>query len=187
MNVPERILAAGVTLLHEQGLAALTQPRIAKAAGVSQSHLTYYFPTRNELLLAIAEHSVDQALSQQLAKPAADPAQALAAAMRFLPRVRMLLGLVVAADQDPALRDALVRLIAHVRHSIGQLLAHLGYQPEAPQVLVFHAAVVGLAVMHLGRQSPESEQELETGLAQLLALLPHPFLPHPSLPGRSSP
>ena len=33
-----------VTLLHEQGLAALTQPRIAKAAGVSQSHLTYYFP-----------------------------------------------------------------------------------------------------------------------------------------------
>ncbi|HJW02258.1 MAG TPA: TetR/AcrR family transcriptional regulator [Azospira sp.] len=186
MNVPERILAAGVTLLHEQGLAALTQPRIAKAAGVSQSHLTYYFPTRNELLLAIAEHSVDQALalqlSQPLAKPAADPAQALATAMRFLPRVRMLLGLVVAADQDPALRDALVRLIAHVRHSIGQLLAHLGYQPDAPQVLVFHAAVVGLAVMNLGRQSPESEQELETGLAQLLTLLPHP-----SQPGRSSP
>jgi len=174
MSVKQRLLTAGLTLLHEQGLAALTQPRIAKAAGVSQSHLTYYFPTRNELLLAIAEHSVDQALSQHLGAPQSNPAQTLAAAMRFLPRVRMLLSLVAAADQEPSLRDAVSRLVAHVRQSIAQLLEHLGYELEASQVLVFHAAIVGLAVMHLGRQSAEAEAELETGLKQLLSLLPHP-------------
>lgn len=177
MSVKQRLLAAGVTLLHEQGLAALTQPRIAKAAGVSQSHLTYYFPTRNELLLAIAEQSVNDALARQLGSPEADPAQALAAAMRFLPRVRMLLGLVAAADQEPSLREAVSRLVDHVRQSIAQLLSHLGYAPEAPQVLVFHAAIVGLAVMNLGRQSPQSEAELAVGLRQLLALLPHPTAP----------
>lgn len=182
MSVKQRLLAAGVTLLHEQGLAALTQPRIAKAAGVSQSHLTYYFPTRNELLLAIAEHSVDQALSRQLASPGNDPVQTLAAAMGFLPRVRMLLGLVAAADQEPPLRDAVGRLVAHVRHSLAQLLSHLGYRLEASQVLVFHAAVVGLAVMNLGRQSPASEQELESGLHELLALLPPPSLPRRNAP-----
>jgi len=106
-----------------------------------------------------------------------DPAQALAAAMRFLPRVRMLLGLVAAADQEPSLREAVSRLVDHVRQSIAQLLSHLGYAPEAPQVLVFHAAIVGLAVMNLGRQSPQSEAELAVGLRQLLALLPHPTAP----------
>jgi len=174
MSVKERLLDAGLTLLHEQGLAALTQPRIAKAAGVSQSHLTYYFPTRDELLLAIAEHSVDQALSRQLGGAGGDPVQALAGAMRFLPRVRMLLGLVSAADQEPALREAVGRLVDHVRQSIALLLTHLDYRLDQTQVLVFHAAVVGLAVMHLGRQSAVSEAELEKGLQQLLALLPHP-------------
>lgn len=174
MSVKQRILEAGVALLHEQGLGALTQPRIAKAAGTSQSHLTYYFPTRNALLLAIAEHSVDQALAQQTAMPAADPVQGLASAIRFLPRVRMLLGLVAAADLEPQLRPALARLIEHIRASLAQRLAHLGYRLAAPQVLVVHATLVGLAVMNLGRQSTESEQEIAAGMAQILALLPAP-------------
>lgn len=174
MTVKQRLLEAGVTLLYEQGLSALTQPRIAKAAGVSQSHLTYYFPNRAELLLAIAEHSVDQALERHLTTPGEDPAVALAQAMRFLPRVRMMLGLVAAADQDPAIRATLGRLVSHVRSSLARLLTFLGYSMDATPVLVFHAAIIGLAIMNLGRQSPESEQEIDAGLRQLLSLLPPP-------------
>lgn len=180
MGVKQRVLAAGAGLLHEQGLAALTQPRIAKAAGVSQSHLTYYFPTRNDLLLAIAEYSVDQALAQPPLEPGADPARALAAAVRYLPRVRMLLGLVVAADQEAGLREALGRLVVHVREAVARLLTRLGYQADDTQVVLFHAAVVGLAVLNLGRQSPASEADVEAGLGALLALLPRP-----AEPGRS--
>jgi AcrR family transcriptional regulator len=55
-NVQDRrkeILGAGVTILREQGLAGLTQPRVAAKTGLRQSHLTYYYPTRADLLTAV--------------------------------------------------------------------------------------------------------------------------------------
>lgn len=170
-EVRQRLLDAGVSVLEAQGFAALTQPRVAKAAGVSQSHLTYYFPTRGELLLAIAEYSVDQAIGGTPAAPPADPLKALATSVAYLPRVRMMLGLMAAADQDAQLRPAVTRLIAHVRASVAKMLDRIGCPAEPPQVLVFHAAVAGLAVLNLGRQSAHSRAEIEQGLGQLLALL----------------
>lgn len=174
MSVRDRLLDAGVSLLRDQGASALTQPRIAAAAGVSQSHLTYYFPTRDALLLAIAEHSVDQELQRATADSSGHPAERLAQAARFLPRVRMMLGLVASGDRDPAIRPAFARLATHVREALGQLLAHHGYTVSAPQVVVVHAALVGLAIMNLGRQDATSDADVELGLRQLLALLPHP-------------
>ena len=50
VGVRERIIAAAVQLLHEQGINALTQTKVSHLAGVRQSHLTYYFPTRTDLL-----------------------------------------------------------------------------------------------------------------------------------------
>ena len=50
MNVKDAILDASVALLKDKGIAALTQPQVAKAAGIKQSHLTYYFPTREDLV-----------------------------------------------------------------------------------------------------------------------------------------
>jgi AcrR family transcriptional regulator len=54
MDVRERLLEAALRLLAESGAHELTQPKVAKAAGVRQSHLTYYFPTRGELLQEVA-------------------------------------------------------------------------------------------------------------------------------------
>ena len=59
-----------MALLKERGIAALTQPQVAAAAGVKQSHLTY-FPTRADLLLGIAEASIESTmadLAQRLEK-----------------------------------------------------------------------------------------------------------------------
>jgi AcrR family transcriptional regulator len=50
-----RILTAGVEVLHTEGFAALTQQAVAEKAGVRQSHITYYFPTRLDLLQATAQ------------------------------------------------------------------------------------------------------------------------------------
>jgi hypothetical protein len=41
-------LQAAVELIKTQGFSALTQSGVAKLAGVRQSHLTYYFPTRSD-------------------------------------------------------------------------------------------------------------------------------------------
>lgn len=169
MSVKQRILQAGVALLHDEGYAALSQPRIAKAAGVSQSHLTYYFPTRAELLLALAEHSVAQL--QQTAGGAPQPA-ALVAGGGFLPRVRMLLSLVLAADQDAALRPTVAQLVQQVRAMLRQWLAAAGYAPSEAQLVALHGSLIGLGLLNLGRQSAASAAEIETGLQAMLALLP---------------
>src|SRR5690242_11685644 len=60
MEVRERILDAALGLLAESGAHSLTQPKVARAAGVRQSHLTYYFPTRGELLQEVARHSIEK-------------------------------------------------------------------------------------------------------------------------------
>jgi len=176
MSVKARILDAGVGLLHTQGIAALTQPRIAKAAGVSQSHLTYYFPTRNQLLIAIAESSIEGLLGQ-LRLPAGGAgdelalAERLATLIRHQPQVRMLLGLIVAADEEPGLREALRGFVPRMRKRVAALLRHNGKATTPQQTLLFHAAVVGLAVMNLARQTDESAADIHAGLAELLRLL----------------
>jgi len=60
MDVRERLLEAALKLLAESGAHELTQPRVAKAEGVRQSHLTYYFPTRADLLQESARYSIEK-------------------------------------------------------------------------------------------------------------------------------
>ncbi len=153
----------------------LTQPRIAKAAGVSQSHLTYYFPTRNRLLLAIAETAVEQVVDGLSVATAGGGPNDLAQQLgELLPRqapVRVLLGLIVAADSEPELRDALSGLIGRVRARFAELLGARGFHVTSDQLLVVHAALVGLAVMNLARQSDASLDEVHRGVAEVLRLV----------------
>src|SRR2546423_7215859 len=107
MDVRDRILEAALGLLAESGAHELTQPRVSRAAGVRQSHLTYYFPTRADLLQAVARHSIE-ALAARLQKPKrtrrAPLSDELASAAADKGRVRVMLGLVSAADRHPGLK-----------------------------------------------------------------------------------
>ncbi|MCB1917202.1 MAG: TetR/AcrR family transcriptional regulator [Rhodocyclaceae bacterium] len=170
MNTRLRILEAGTALLTDEGLAALTQPRIARAAGLRQSHITYYFPTRADLLLALAEHTVDQALTGVETRHEEMPG-ALRDGAAYLPRVRMLASLVLAADRDPALRPVVDRLVAHLRDALGAVLRALGHAGTDAQALTLQATLTGLALLNLGRQNPYSARDIETGLATVLHAL----------------
>jgi AcrR family transcriptional regulator len=64
-----RILTAGVEVLHSEGFASLTQQAVAQKAGVRQSHVTYYFPTRLDLLQATA-HFGCESMMQPIANAA---------------------------------------------------------------------------------------------------------------------
>lgn len=179
MSVKQNILKAGLALLKDQGFAALTQPQVAKAAGCKQSHLTYYFPTRNDLLLAIAEYSVDATLAELSKRIAEQPhRQTLSSVIvhniiEGLPP-RALLGLIVAADNDPAIRQQLSRLIDQVRATIKRALEKSGLDSDADATLLFHAVVIGLAVMHQAQQSEKSAQEIQAGIDAVIdTLTPH--------------
>ncbi len=59
----QEIIEAGLATLREHGYAGFTQPRVATRAGLRQSHLTYYYPTRVDLLTAVARAAVDRQLA----------------------------------------------------------------------------------------------------------------------------
>ncbi|MCZ2174899.1 MAG: hypothetical protein LC110_10250, partial [Burkholderiales bacterium] len=140
------------------------------------SHLTYYFPKRGDLLLGIAEHSITKVmatLAERLAQRAPQTALAdtLAEAMVSGVPPRLMVGLVVAADADPAIRERLRDLVRGIRDNIAMLLSKAGLTsiPEAP--LLFHASVVGLALLYQARLNQEAAREVQQGIAAMLRLL----------------
>ena len=56
------IINASLAVLKASGYAGFTQPRVAAEVGLRQSHLTYYFPTRVDLLAAVARVAIDRQL-----------------------------------------------------------------------------------------------------------------------------
>ncbi|WP_113907027.1 TetR/AcrR family transcriptional regulator [Aliidiomarina celeris] len=56
----EHILSAAKTVLETVGFAGFSTPRVAKQAGISQGNLTYYFPNRDDLVLAVADSIVEE-------------------------------------------------------------------------------------------------------------------------------
>ncbi len=175
MSTRQNIIQAGVELLQTQGIAALTQPRVARAAGVSQGNLTYHFSTRNDLLLAVAEAAIESLLAH-LKDAASDPAgvdlgTALGTVMPRQAPVRVMLGLIVAADDHPELRVALDGLVTRVRTGITGLLAAQGISETDEHALLAHATLVGLAVMNQARQNAASAADIVCGTNALLALL----------------
>jgi len=179
LNVKDAILDASVALLKDKGIAALTQPQVARAAGIKQSHLTYYFPTRADLLLGVAEHSISVTMAQvgtrlrDHAEPATIASVVADLMISGIPP-RLIIGLIVAADAEPGIRESLDRFIKTVRERMRDVLASAGLAANAPAVLLFHATIVGLAVMHQARLSPESAREIKDGVAAILQLLAPP-------------
>ena len=161
-GVRERILHAAIAVLGESGLQQLTQPQIAERAGVRQSHLTYYFPTRQELLEAVTARVVDGIASGvrhavgDEREPDHGPMLArLAAAVGEHAHMRMFLGLIVEADGDPTLRGLLVGGMRRLETVLADVLGGADATERARLVL---AAVWGLGLYRfLVRPSPKSD------------------------------
>jgi AcrR family transcriptional regulator len=165
-DVRTRILQAAVALLADHGVGELSQPKVARAAGVRQSHLTYYFPTRADLLLAVAGHSIDT-LTTGLAQAARDGsltagtlAPALVAGASDKRRARIMLGLAVTAAEDAQLRKRFREFIPTIRERIAALLAQLGITVDPDTLAACHSMLIGAAVLNLARDNASSREEL---------------------------
>jgi AcrR family transcriptional regulator len=175
-DVRTRILESALALLGAGGVAALTQPKVSRAAGVSQSHLTYYFPTRAELLLAVARHAIGrvmarlhEAVAQGGAARVERGAGVLAGALSDKRNIRVMLGLVVASDEDRKIKASLRRFVADVRGVLRAELRAMGAEPDEAAVAGLHAIAVGLAVLNLARDNAGSRRELEVILRRSIA------------------
>jgi AcrR family transcriptional regulator len=177
MEVRERILDAALALLARGGAAELTQPRVARAAGIRQSHLTYYFPTRDALLQAVADRSID-ALAATLMRAArrgrlgSDTLpRALARAITDKGRTRTMLALVGTADRDPEVRKRLRRFIGEARARLGGVVRAAGGPGQPEDIAFLHTLLVGCAVLHLARDDAAARREATTVLKRGAAVL----------------
>jgi AcrR family transcriptional regulator len=57
-----RILEHAATLIYAHGVHATNNERLRRAAGVSGSQLTHYFPTKQSLVMAVIDWQADQVL-----------------------------------------------------------------------------------------------------------------------------
>jgi AcrR family transcriptional regulator len=170
MNVRGRILEAALGLLAESGAHELTQPKVARAAGVRQSHLTYYFPTRGELLQEVARHSIEK-LAGQLAHRRGSLADGIAAGAADKRRSRVMLGLVAAADRDPAIKRRMRRFVSELRRRMAPVLAAGGLEADDESVAFFHAVIVGCAVLQLARDNAGARAEARAVLKKAAACI----------------
>jgi len=60
----QRLMAATEEIMREDGYAAATSRRVAERAGVRSALVYYYFPTMDDLFLAVLSDSGDQALER---------------------------------------------------------------------------------------------------------------------------
>lgn len=155
-NVRGRILDAAVELLRKSGVKKLAQPQVAREAGVPQGHLTYYFPRKIDLLLAVAERFVAsvQGEIEQLRATGTDGAPIRQAiGLDFArgmivdrERTRMLLGLVTEADNEEAVTEPVVRGARLMRTMVARALDR---HPEDPDVWLTLAMLWGLGVQQM--------------------------------------
>ncbi len=171
----QQIVDAGLATLREHGYAGFTQPRVAARAGLRQSHLTYYHPTRLDLLAVVGRAAVDRqlaAVDAMLGGGGSSPeavARAIAELITQHGNTRVLMALAQAGDEEPRLRELFRELadgiVARVARSV---LRH--HDPAAAEGLarLLHAIAVGLAVVDLATGRPDGTQRaagvLETAL-----------------------
>lgn len=163
MDVRDRILEAALGLLAESGAQELTQPKVSKAAGVRQSHLTYYFPTITDLLQAVARRSLDtlakEVYGTRAGKRPPSLADALARGAADKRRVRMMLGLANAADRDASLKPRMRAFVKELRGRVAGLLRAGGVEADDEEVAFMHTVIVGAAVLQFARDNAEARKE----------------------------
>ena len=170
-----KIVEAAIAVLRELGYSGLTQPRVAERAGMRQSHLTYYFPTRLALLAAAARAAVDAqlaALDQLLdgTSPRA-AAESLARLLMRSENTRLLMALAEAADKEPELRVLFLELSDGVAKRAAGLFEELNVTPPDNAVLLLHAVTVGLAVLNLATGRPDGQAKAADTLETAISLL----------------
>lgn len=169
------IIEAGLALLRDQGYAGFTQPRVAAKAGLRQSHLTYYFPTRADLLKAVARAAVERQLAaadRLLDNSSREAAAASIARLTSQPEnTRVLLALVAAAEQEPAVRDLFRELAAGMTRHGQDMLDALQAKPVAEAAYLLYALSVGLAVVTMATGQPGGEARCSSALSTVLDLL----------------
>ena len=188
----EKILTAASELLLTEGFSALTQQAVAARAGVRQSHVTYYFPTRNDLLRATAQFGVETLLDPTALANATAVDQPSLASFRTLLMpdksdrqwFRLMTGLLIASDEDESIRPWLREFDERILQKLAAGFAAVGVAITVDQQHFLHAAFIGALHLDMQEQSDESFARVERTVAMALDMV---LPPAPSLYEKTKP
>jgi AcrR family transcriptional regulator len=167
-DIRQRIILAVLQIIGADGIAALTNRRIASAAGVSLGSITYHFATQYELLRESLRYFVDEetrrftALAEQhcdnvTIEQASQLVGQVAGATDFNNEHIAPFELYIQAGRDPRLRAAAAECFAAYDRLATKILAGLGV-PDAEQAAgPTVALVVGLQLRRLATGSTSDE------------------------------
>jgi AcrR family transcriptional regulator len=161
-NTRERILLAATAVLNDEGYGALTQSRVAERAGLRQSHITYYFPARVDLLLETAAYSCNAMLDAMTR--AIDVGELTLENFREIlisdvsdrRFARLMCGLIASSDEDPRIKRWLADFEDSNRRRLLALFGKIGLDVSLTEVECFHAAYVGAVMLDMAEATPES-------------------------------
>ena len=171
-----KIMDAGVRCLAEFGYAATSTPLVAQLAKVSRGSLLHQFPTKVDLILAIAEHAARSQgtfiREQVMARPAGrerfvEGVEAVWQALRR-PEAVALTEVMVAARSDPELADRYPAFAGAVEAAMhrgrARMAEGIGAPERTPEIdALAHltlAALRGLAMetVFLGRPTADADK-----------------------------
>jgi AcrR family transcriptional regulator len=155
------VLSAALQLLIARGYARFTAGQVAARAGVSRGALERYFPTRNDLLVAVTQFAMDTALdhARALATRASaetDPVKRfLLDSQHFFlsPVFRALIELAIAANDDPQLARPHRAIVVRARRGLNRIwldaLATAGFPRRNAErfILLTHYLLRGVFVV----------------------------------------
>ena len=182
----EKILTAASELLLNEGFSTLTQQAVAARAGVRQSHVTYYFPTRNDLLRATAQYGVEALLLDPIAAigvagaPSRDASrEALREAFRQLLMpdksdrqwFRLMTGLLIASDEDASIRPWLREFDERIMEKLAAGFAAVGVDITLDQQHFMHATFIGALHLDMQEKTDESFARVERTVAMALDIV----------------
>lgn len=141
----QRILDAALKIIRKEGVTALTQPRVAAAAGLRQSHLTYYFPRKTDLLAATLEASHAQAHKPKRGSTGGEghPLEAVRTLMFDRNKMRFFLSVVAQASDHSEVRETLA---AHARGVADQIAPLFGRKADDPDIIAFVDMLRGMGL-----------------------------------------
>ena len=160
----ERILRAAFELIGREGIAAVSNRRLAQVAGVSLGSLTYHFPSqatllRESLLLFVGEEvtrleAIAAGLRSRRPRPSAgevaSEVQQIAAASTDRPEQVAELELHLRASRDPALQDASRRCFAAYEGVAAAALEAFGVPDASRHARTVVAVMTGMGLQRLG-------------------------------------
>lgn len=161
-STKDKILQMAVDILEKNGIQSLTQMAVAKGVGIPQGQLTYHFPKRADLIMAVTDMALNRIAETIFKSNGTSNSKTETAVLNLIwkliqdhPRVRALIGLVTESDQDPDIKSKLLSQEVSVRRLISY---SMGVDPEDPLVTSTHALLLGFGIISFLRNKPNDEQ-----------------------------